>query len=327
MKTTKMMAYGFMILFALGTALALAPEAAAQGVALQIQPAAQGAVNSKISGRLAPETGQGQVDFKFTVSIPNTSGYSPAVCPLATITVNFEIVKAPDYASTTLSPKSTTVQLGPNSQASADVTTTLIVVVSRKAPAFQSDTYTVQATANGASAATSGCTVTGTPQAKSDTQVKNDYLPILEYVPAKYIQKTGQNKDVLFPIHVTNFGNGQTRVTTTVTQPNKNKLDSLLPPSVTTLNTILDTKTDVSKDMVVTGRTPHANGYTNQLYTFTVSFEATAVQAGDNILKDTQQISLSVQVQGVYVPGFDPAMAIGGLGVAFLLVGMRRRDA
>jgi hypothetical protein len=73
-------------------------------------------------------------------------------------------------------------------------------------------------------------------------------------------------------------------------------------------------------------QTPHDNGYSNGIYTFTLKFRSQFDGAAPGqLLTDEQVVAFSVQVQGVYVPGFDPTMLFGALGVGLLV--LRRRNA
>lgn len=322
MKTSKIVAYGSVAALVLMAVLVFAPNATAQAGA-QLTVTSEGAtpnVPGK-SGRLAPETQTATIVFAFKVSIPDTGGAGVAACPTANIVVTFEPTRPGDWSTITLSSYSKVVTLTPQ-EPTANVDTEMSITTTRKARAFVSDTYEVKASA---AAGPSGCTFTPSAKVPNTAFIQNDYIPILEYSPAKYIQKTGQNKEVLFPIEITNFGNAQTKVATSVDQPNKNKLDAVLPPSVTTLNTDLESKTDVKKTIVIAARTPSSNGYTNTLYSFFVNFAGTATTPGPEIATDNQQITLSVQVQGVYVPGFDFTSLIGALGIGLGALGFLRR--
>lgn len=321
MKSSKAIGFGLAFLFFATLLGFIVPSGAAQTTTAQITITAAG--TSKFDGRLVPESGSADIEYRFTVAVPDTApGASAAACPTANVVVSFTNPKKPDYASVTLSPGSAIVTFDTTTR-TKEVKTTLHITTSRSAKAFIADTYTVAATAaSGASGCTYGPVTTAVPQ---EASITNDYVPIMEYSPARYIVKTGQNKEVIFPIDITNFGNYQTKVTTTVAQPNKNKLDAVIAPSLTTLNSDLFSKTDVKKTINIAARTPHSNGYTNQLYQFNAQFVATATATGEKITSDTQNISLSVQVQGVYVPGFDFVALVGALGVSLGLVGVIRR--
>lgn len=333
MNGTKIAAYGFATIFLASLLVVFVPSAVAQGEQpLTLKPPTsveKGSVGLR-EGRLPPETGKYGYQFKFTVGVPQTVG--AAVCPITPITVTF----TPDnpnaaWSVFTLSTTKVTIPVAPQEQKTEvsgfDVEAT--VIIDRNAPAFKTGTYSISAKATAASNANTqkGCAYAPSDEQKVPLQIINDYLPIMEYAPTKYIQKTGQNKDVIFAIKMTNFGNGATKVTTSVT-PGKKSLDALTPPSPVTLDSRAELGKDakyIRDDVIVQARTPHSNGYTNSIYTFTTTFKATSPVTAVGVLEDSQFVTLSVQVQGVYVPGFDPTSAIAALGIALLGLGVARR--
>jgi len=331
MQTSKLAAYGSLTLLVLTAVAAYIPTASAQQEGFLSVSLAAGYPkydDSQLNnGRLQPEASKLDVKLQFEVKFPPTVG----VCPLGTVTLQFTPTN-PDWGKgSVVVPSTVTKQQSQQQQQAGTIDnfeTTLTIVTTRKAPAFQTDQYKVTVKSFPSGGAATGCNAKAAGDFVVPVTVTNDYLPIMEYQPARYSLKTGQNKDILFSVKMTNFGNGDTKVTASpAVWAGKNKLESVIPPSQTTLESksVSGEKALFSKDVVISAKTPHSNGYTNSIYTFSMSFDATAVQTGQNIAKDTQALTLSVQVQGVYVPGFDPAGAIASLGVALLILGFTRR--
>jgi hypothetical protein len=326
MKNTKLVA-GLATLLVAFIAVAVTPTASAQAGQASIKIDSQKLDDTQLkNGRLPPEIAQVTIDFTFSVTMPPVTG----VCPAGTVTVEFtNPKKGGDWATVTVSPSAVTQPVLANNQQQQTIggfSTKMTIVTTRKAPAFQTGEYVISAVAKPSVSTNGGCNVANSGEFKVSNNIVNDYFPIMEYQPSKYIQKTGQNKDVLFTVKASNFGNGDTKVTAVYSPISKNKLDAVIPPAQTTLESkaAVGEKALFSKDVQVSGRTPHSNGYTNSIYTFSIAFTAGSVQAGSDT-KDEQTLTLSVQVQGVYVPGFDPAGAIAALGVAVLLLGFARR--
>jgi hypothetical protein len=155
------------------------------------------------------------------------------------------------------------------------------------------------------------------------TTVKNDYLPLIVVNPGSLYIKAGQNKKVVFPIELQNLGNGPTRIKVEATQPTKNKLDAVSTGSEVRLESRAGKGASAlyktSRNIEV--QTPHSNGYSNSIYQFNVKFSSQFDgTASGTPATDEQTLALAVQVQGVYVPGFDPALLIGALGIGLLVI-------
>ncbi|HEX9815554.1 MAG TPA: hypothetical protein VGB18_01125 [Candidatus Thermoplasmatota archaeon] len=320
----RMTAVGATLALVLTTLIVFIPPAAAQSQIKMVVAVEDD--SSLVNNRLLPETGRYVGKVKVTITADTGNG-----C-ISTVQLTYKPTN-PGYSTVIFNPPSQTVTLtttapGAPAVSSAPTTTQaqdvdMIVVTNRNAPAFEDGKYEVKVDATGGSPQT-GCTLT-TGTATGSTVIKNDYLPLTLLNPSQLYIKSGQNKKVVFPVEVQNLGNGPTRVKVEATQPNKNKLDAVSVGA----EIRLESKTrgaaaQFKQTRNVEVQTPHANGYSNSIYQFNVkytsAFDGTASGA---LATDEQTISLAVQVQGVYVPGFDPTLLIGALGIGMLL--LRRR--
>lgn len=328
MKLARTTSFGITALFALVVLAAISMPAAAQTGSTTVT-VTMTAKDLGPEGRLAPEAELANIDVEATVKLSTVGGEC-----VGQMQVKFTSISPPAYASVVLNPAQATEQFATTSVASAPgqtqeqtkiVKTTLQISTTRDAPAFKDDTYRVKADVTFPTT-TGGCTMTGN-SAEGQVAIKNDYLPLTQVAPGVYFQKSGQNKKVIFPIDVTNLGNGPTRIKVEVTQPNKNKLDSIIPPAELHLESRAQKGPSAlfRQPTRIEAQTPHANGYTNSIYSFNVKFISAFDGAGQNTAGDETSVTLSVQVQGVYVPGFDPASMIGALGIALGGVAFFRR--
>ncbi len=280
------------------------------------------------NGRLLPETGRYVGTVKVTIIMdtaqaciqtvqltykPTNPGYATIIFnpPGQSVTLKSQSPGAPAVASTPTETEATPVDM--------------IVVTTRAAPAFEDMKVEVKVDATGG-ANTSGCTLSQ-GSATGSTVIKNDYLPLTLLNPSQLYIKSGQNKKVVFPVEVQNLGNGPTRVKVEATQPNKNKLDAVSVGAEIRLESrTKGAAAQFKQTRNIEVQTPHANGYSNSIYQFNVKYSsAFDGSAPGQLATDEQTVSFAVQVQGVYVPGFDPALLIGALGIGLLL--MRRRKS
>lgn len=329
MKISRLTAAGLATLFLVSFLTALAPPATAQQPTMVVEVRIADDPNLA-NGRLLPETGVAVL--KVTADIT----FSPGSGCIVPVKVTFTVKGQPSYSSAIMNPAQTTVTFG---QSSAPVTGTtekkpatseLIVTVTRDAPAFKDDTYKVLAKAEaGVATQGSGCNLQA-GEAEGARTLKNDFLPLTQVNPTTLFIKSGQNKKIAFPVELINLGNGPTLVKLASEQPFKNKLDAVNPGAEIHL------ESRASKGAAALFRvtrsieavTPHNNGYTNQIYQFNVKFasEFDGAAVGQLQTRETQ-VSFSVQVQGVYVPGFDPLGVVAALGIAVLGFGAFRRKA
>lgn len=289
------------------------------------------------SGRLLPETGQAVMTVKASVTVDAASA-----C-IEQIELTYRVLAAPDYASVVLNPSSQLISLGSDDPNTPDLPTTgaasktyeaedvlMMVSTTRAAPAFEDGKYEIEVeakagmvnpSADGAKACNLGKSV-----GKGSATVKNDYLPTTILNPSLLFVKTGQNNKILLPIEILNNGNGPTRITLEASQPGAEKLGSISVGSEVRLEsrTGRGPQAFYKTTRNIEVMTPHGNGYTNSIHVFTLkvksSFDGTA---SGTLQTDEQVLTFAVQVQGVYVPGFDPTLLIGALGLG--LVVLRRR--
>ncbi len=338
MKTTKTLAYGLTLLMVATFVVAIAPTASAQATEQVITvvtkgvPTIQTGASTLNNNRIAPDTGVAVVKYEFTVTVPPVGA-----CPLSAINVVFTADKGaspPDWAEEAqivLSGPTAAINYDPQKSGTAQtfsVDTTLSIRITKNAPAGKSGEYRVLAQAFPPAAAAGGCNLkkSDPPTPNAFNAVSNDYLAVMEYTPEKYIQKVGQNKEVSFVVKMTNYGNAATRIETTTDTPEG--LAAPVPPAAITLESKAESgeKAVYFKDAVISLKTPSSNGYTNSLYSFTAHFTAkAATMTGQGLDDDEQPITFSLQVQGVYVPGFDPRSAIASLGIGLVLLGFARR--
>lgn len=280
------------------------------------------------NGRLLPETGRyvGKVKVTITTDAANAC--------IQTVQLSYKST-SPGYATVIFNPPSQSVPIqgtnpaapvtGAQAMSTPAQDVDMIVVTTRNAPAFEDAKIEVKVDAIGG-ANTGGCTMTQ-GSATGSTVIKNDYLPLTLLNPSQLYIKSGQNKKVVFPVEVQNLGNGPTRVKVEATQPNKNKLDAInVGAEIRLESRTKGAAAQFKQTRNVEVQTPHANGYSNSIYQFNVKYASSFDgSAPGQLATDEQTIAFAVQVQGVYVPGFDPALLIGALGIGLLL--MRRRKS
>ncbi|MBI2077704.1 MAG: hypothetical protein HYT80_04935 [Euryarchaeota archaeon] len=279
--------------------------------------------------RLDPESELAQIQWKVQVKPPGT----PTGC-VSAYTLSYEPVGKLGYQSITISPPTNSGNIGKYGVANtgqADdtpqpYTVTMTISASREAPAFKDDEYALKVTLV-VPGNTNGCGVTAQGPVTAKTSVKNDYMPLTTVEPGVYFQKAGQNKKVVFPVKVQNIGNGPSRVRLEIIPLGKNRLDSIIPPAELRLESRAQKGSAAlfKADTRVEAQTPHSNGYTNSIYSFQVKFITSYDGTGENTANDETSVTLSVQVQGVYVPGFDSVAMLGALSIALMGVGFLRR--
>lgn len=341
MKASQRVAFGFAILYAVSLVAILAPTASAAQAEVTAVPCA--ADSLKVTGgvttanpRLAPESGimeitacaKAKVDggeacvggtiriqFIYVTAGPIQGAIGSVTPALFEVTENFPTGTAPVPVSTT------------DALYTKDIQSKFQVQLTRKARALEPMTVEIQAKALASGAAQ--CTIKNQITATSlgTIAVVPDYLAVMFYEPQQYFTKTGQNKIALFAVKMTNLGNFPTKVASDIEELGKKKLGAVIPPGQTVIESKAgNEKADNTATPFITVKTPYSNGYTNGLYTFKTKFLATANTNQPGIAsKDEQPFIFSVQVQGVYVPGFDAASMIASLGVALVALGIARR--
>jgi len=321
----RMTALGATAALILTTMVIFVPSAAAAATKLEVTIEPDSGLPNN---RLLPETGSATSKVKVRVT------YEAATACIVTVQLTYKATN-PAYATVVFNPPSRTVTLKSDTASGQPVSgvapdyedaeaVDMIVTTNRNAPAFEDGKYDVKVDATG-SQAQSGCNVEQS-SATGSTTIKNDFLPLTVINPTSLFVKSGQNKKVIFPVEVQNLGNGPTRVKVEATQPNKNKLDAINVGAEIRLESRAGKGAAAvfRQTRNVEVQTPHANGYSNSIYQFNVKYTSAFDGAATGTLAtDEQTIAFAVQVQGVYVPGFDPTLLIGALGIGLLF--MRRR--
>lgn len=325
----RMTALGASLALVLTTLIVFIPPVAAQAAASKVEVTIE-PDSSLPNGRLLPETGTARATVKVKVTIDAVQG-----C-VQTVQLIYKATN-PNYATVIFNPPSRTVSFtnptatgvpvsGAQAISSNAEDVEMIVTTNRNAPAFEDGKYDVKVDASGG-APQSGCTVSPSSGTGSTT-IKNDYLPLTVVNPSSLFVKSGQNKKVVFPVELQNLGNGPTRIKVEASQPNKNKLDAINVGAEVRLESRASKGAAAvfKQTRNVEVQTPHANGYSNSIYQFNVKYiSAFDGAAAGTLATDEQTIAFAVQVQGVYVPGFDPTLLIGALGIGLLI--LRRKNS
>lgn len=168
------------------------------------------------------------------------------------------------------------------------------------------------------------CTLTGTAaDANGVTQANNseEFEAMVEFkgsiaalVPSS-MRQAGPQKQIPYPIEITNTGNSRTKVVFELVDSPEGKWNALTPEQV-----VLDPGQTLVA--VFTVATPFANGYNNGDGSFVVRATPTSV-LDPNVQADPVEIPFQAQVKGWYVPG--PSMALLAFALAGLAAVVRRR--
>lgn len=329
-KLVRATSIGLSVAFLISFLAIFVPSAAAQSGAVVVIVDMKSPTNLGEDNRLDPESELGEIPVTVTLKFPPT----PGGCTSQWF-AKIEQAGKPGYASAVVSPPQQSGNIGSTAgpvygaqQAEASVTLPpikMIISVTRDAPAFKDEEYKLKVTVT-LPQNTNGCSITSGEGTGAIT-VKNDYLPLTNVVPAQYFQKAGQNKKVIFPIDVFNIGNGPSRVKVDIIPLGKNRLDSVIPPAELRLESrsVKGASALFKSATKIEAQTPHSNGYTNSIYSFQTKFTTAYDGPGENTAQDETTVTLSVQVQGVYVPGFDSVSMVVALGIALLGFGAYRR--
>jgi hypothetical protein len=323
------------LLFA-GLIIAAAPTGAADNAKLRVEPSdvVIGVDGSSLKdGRLPPETSWVHVRFSFNVIVPSLTGCTTL------ITLELKPPANSAHATYVLSPMHITRSFNgssgplgavasPNGNTMAGWQSTLTVRLTRDAPAFQQVEFAVQARARtDARNATDGCTVQDSDWVSSRSSVVADYMPRMAYQPRSYSMSAGPNGQVVFRVEASNLGNGPTRLTTSIVERTPG-LEGVAPP----IDLLLESPTSGKsarnvEDVQITVRTPPKNGYTNKIYTLEAHFLARPDISGHtgDVATEASVVTLTLKVQGVYVPGFDASSLIAAAAVAGLGLTLTRR--
>lgn len=135
--------------------------------------------------------------------------------------------------------------------------------------------------------------------------------------------RAGQNAGIDIPMVITNFGNGDIEIVAEPHEDSSGDLRASRIPSLIVPSEISGGDTN-RETFNVEVRTPFQNGYQNRFDEFVLVVGGTPVQDRSIELQE-YAVSAQIQTQGVYVPGFDAAIALlAALGVAFVSWTRRR---
>lgn len=284
--------------------LSIIPTAAAQSAQLvvELQPSPD---------KLRPLQGQITIPGKVTYTADQT-----AQTGIIGVPVTLTVRNAPSWAAVTISPQTVIMNFA-NAQPGASVTATanfnVFVSASEQAPAYQAAPIEIAASAAQPSAA--GASATG----QGSIPIQAEFFSIIDVQLAEAIKVDRPQQPVVFPLTITNFGNANTKVSFQVVSQAEN-LEVPVPGDVT-LQSKQAGGNQITATVPLTVQTPYKNGYMNEVGS--VTYKVTSAYALNPQLKgDESTVSVLVTTKGFYVPGFEPLLLIGLLGLS--AVAMRR---
>lgn len=246
----------------------------------------------------------------------------PTPPPLTFTLVEFEVVETAPFARAVLNPSQLSFETDPADCADPDfreeVTSVLQLDVTRDAPAFRPFSTAVAMTVN------SGDDAYGPYEVRFD--LEPDFLPLTMVAPAQYFQKRPPGAPFEFPVTLTNLGNGAVGVKFDLSQPNRNKLENLIPPGETHLESRAQDGPDAAHQATVSisGETPRADGYVNTIYSFIAKASTRSAERAAGAT-DEISLTLSIQVQGGGLPSA-PGVPWAAVVAAFAVgAGLARR--
>lgn len=312
MRISKLM-NGLVLLAFVGLAFsALVPTAAAQSPVqgqgeLQVEINSQSA-DTQLKPLQAPIELSGKVTYNGDAISPQSS--------LTGIVVSLEKLSAPAWSTVVFSPPQILLTFAPQAgQTTASSTANFKVLVSASAdaPAFQESEIKIQAKTNGNQAL----------PAKTQTataSIRAAYFSILDVSLPETIKVERPQTPTSFPITITNFGNGPTKVNfELVTQTAEGDKMQIVPPQAITLESRQTGGSAITKDAILQVQTPYKNGYLNEPRSVTVKL--TSHYATDSTLPGaSDQVTVLVTTKGFYVPGPSPILLVGLMALAALVV-------
>jgi hypothetical protein len=235
------------------------------------------------------------------------------------VPVSYKVTKQPAWASVVVSPATDVFATGSAPGASTSATQkssfTVSVTASDQAPAFASDSIEITATASLQNPSQQVTAAQSTPIAAA-------YFGILDAQLAETIKVERPQTPVVFPLKVTNFGNGATKIKFAVTDKTENL--NAPPPADLILQAKQTGGSPITAEVPLQIETPYKNGYMNEVgsvtYKLTSNYQFDAKQIGD-----TSTISVLITTKGFYVPGPEIPLVIGLLAIGALV--LRRRPA
>lgn len=239
-----------------------------------------------------------------------------AVAGVIGVPVSIKATKSPPWANVIVSPSSALFEISPapgETSINSEVNFQVCITTSDQAPAFVNDQVELTATTTNPAASQTGTTT---------FPIGADYFSILDVNVLEAVKVDRPQTPVIFPVKITNLGNANTKVTITPTEHTGN-IDVITPPQY-----ILQSKqaggSQISQDVALTIQTPYHNGYLNEVARS--DYKVTSAYALDpKLVGDTGTISVVLTTRGFYVPGFEPVLALGALGLVGLVLAVRRR--
>lgn len=300
-------------LVALAFLATIAPPAAAQAptnaqstLALEITP---------FEAPIRPLSGLGQAQLKIKY------GYVSAGATALTATkVTLSVAEAPSWAVITISPSTVLVPIkqpqGAAATVDADPQTAIVyVATTADAPAFTPANIKIKASA-----------AANQPIAAADADVSSlvqaDYFSVIDVQVQQPIRIVRPQTAVDFPVTITNFGNGNSKVAFELVNEPSGGLQVPIPQPVTL--EARQTGGKVTQQTVSFSiSTPFKNGYMNQPGLVTVKLKA-AYALNSQIKGEEIQFSVLATTKGFYVPGPSPMLAILAVGLVAAVLGARR---
>lgn len=155
-------------------------------------------------------------------------------------------------------------------------------------------------------------------------QITGSYVPQLQANVQGKIAQGGPQKEVNYPITITNFGNAKTVIVFTLENgPEGGKWAALAPE-----NLILNSEQSGLKfeeDIIFTVSTTYKNGWNNEQAGYTLSLQPVAFLDESKVGIPTK-VNILTKVRGVYVPTLEPFIMVGALLGSALLVRLQKDE-
>ncbi|HEX2021693.1 MAG TPA: hypothetical protein VHH36_03220 [Candidatus Thermoplasmatota archaeon] len=256
---------------------------------------------------------RGTVEFAADAATPRTS--------FTGIQVQLTKTTGPGWATVVFNPPTLVLTFdapaGAEQQATASGTFDMVISASDQAPAFQDTEIVVQAKSASSQAFQE-------KTATASVSVHADYFSILDIALPESIKVERPQTPAAFPITITNFGNGPTKVNFEIEARPENEKFTIIPPSSIQLESKQVGGSQITKDAILQVQTPYKNGYMNEPGAVTVKI--TSHYATDSTLVGaSDKVTVLVTTKGFYVPGPSPVLLIGLLAIAAFV--LRRRSA
>lgn len=277
--------------FPLLLALVLAPSAAAQGgdFLVTIEPFAD---------PVAPLSG-----------LATTTGAVEVACRMlnGTEELRFEVLEKPAWATAVFTPS--LVALAPCDGAFRRETFKLVVNTTAEAPALTPGRLRLAASfAN------------GTYLATAETPISAGYFSILDAQTPTTVQVARPQTQVTFPVDLTNFGNGETKVFfEIVNKPEGWQVQEPIPVVLAPAGSVEGARQTVNVNLL----TPYRNGYLNEVGAVTMKITSHHALRSD-LRGDETMVSFLTTVRGWYLPATPFLAGLAALAIAAVAARGRR---